>query len=287
MADKEGQSCYSRFDGQKIMTDKLTVTKLGDNLYRIQEDSMFMNVDAYLICGQRQAMVIDGLGITPGLYEGVRYITDLPLFMVVTHGHPDHAGVGMKEFIEAGCQVYLSSADRELVKEYAKDADLSGLKEVKEYFDLGGARIRSLPMPGHTPGSVMLFWEEEKILFSSDAIGSGSLWMQLPESSSLEEYLVQLKKLELFLDKVPDIKIYPGHSWQVAAFIRENADFIDNAYVKELIQLTENIVDGKLVGEKKEIPLDFLKDIDIRSVTGNYVTDYCYDIQKVHRTKEV
>lgn len=269
------------------MTDRLTVTKQGENLYRIQEDSDFMNVDAYLICGQKQAMVIDGLGITPGLYRRVRSITQLPLFMVVTHGHPDHAGVGMKEFIEAGCEVYLSSADRELVKEYAKDADLSGLKEVKECFDLGGARLRSIPMPGHTPGSVMLFWEEEKLLFSSDAIGSGSLWMQLPESSSLEEYLVQLKKLELFLDKVPDIKIYPGHSWQVAAFIREGLDVLDSAYVKELIRLTEGIVDGSLVGKRKEIPLDFLKNIDIRSVAGNYVTDYCYDVQKIYSKKEV
>lgn len=269
------------------MTDKLTVTKLQENLYRIQEDSTFMNVDAYLICGQKQAMVIDGLGITPGLYECVRKITDLPFFMVVTHGHPDHAGVGMNEFIEAGCQVYLSPDDEELVKEYARDVDLSVVKEAKECFDLGGARIKSLPMPGHTQGSVMLFWEEEKLLFSSDAIGSGSLWMQLPESSSLEEYLAQLKELELFLEQVPDVKIYPGHSWQVSAYIKEGCDFMDCEYVKELIRMTTDIIDGKLVGEKKEIPLDFLKDIDIRCVTGNYVTDYCYDVRKIHSKKEV
>lgn len=264
------------------MDNKLKVTQLQENVYRIQEDSTFMNVDAYLICGQKQAMVIDGLGITQGLYECVRDITDKPVFLVVTHGHPDHAGVGMKEFIEAGCEVYLSFSDLELVREYGEDVDLSGIKQVKESFDLGGIVVKSIPMPGHTPGSVMLLWEEEKLLFSSDAIGSGGLWMQLPESSSLEEYLIQLKELKKLLNDMPDIKIYPGHSWQVSAFIKEGLDYIDEAYVKELMQLTEDIIAGKLVGSPKEIKLDFMKDIDVRSVSGSYVTDYCYDAQKVH-----
>lgn len=269
------------------MNKELKVIKLKENLYRIQEDSTFMNVDAYLICGRKQAMVIDGLGITQGLLQCVREITDKPAFMIVTHGHPDHAGAGMKEFLEAGCDVYLASADRELVKEYAQGVDLSDLKEIEESFDLGGICIKSMAMPGHTPGSVMLFWEEEGFLFSSDAIGSGSLWMQLPESSSLEEYLVVLKELQHFMDRRPEIKIFPGHSWQISTLMKERTDYIGREYLKELIQLTEQVLDGSLVGDKKEIHLDFMKEIDVRSVSGHYVTDYCYDAQKVHAESQM
>lgn len=266
------------------MSNELEVTRLGENLYRIQEDSTFMNVDAYLICGQKQAVVIDGLGITEGLYECIKEITDKPVSMIVAHGHPDHAGKGMQEFLEAGCEVFLSFADLELVKEHTEGTDISALKNMKESFDLGGITVKTMAMPGHTQGSVMLFWEKEKLLFTSDAIGSGSLWMQLPESSSLEEYLIKLKELENLFNQWPDIKIYPGHSWQISAFIGEEKDYLGREYVKELIELTEGIVNGSIVGDEKVINLDFVKGIAIRSVSGSYVTDYCYDVQKIQNT---
>lgn len=269
------------------MKQELTVIKLQENLYRIQEDSEFMNVDAYLICGQDRAVVIDGLAIMPGLYDCVRAITDKPLFMLVTHGHPDHAGKGMQEFLEKGCEVYRSLRDKELVELYAPKTDLSLLKAVEDGtpFDLGGIHLEAMALPGHTPGSVLVFWKEEKLLFSSDAIGSGGLWMQLPESLSISEYLTGLKKLQNMLVIYPETKIYTGHSWQIISHIDKNRDYLDKTYVDELVALTEGIIEGTLIGEKKEIPMDIMAGIDIRSVKGNEVVDYCYDTRKIHKEK--
>ena len=101
--------------------EQLSVTKLQSNIYRIQENSSFMNVDSYLVCGEEKAAVIDGLGIAEGLYECAKKLTDKPLCMIVTHGHPDHCGKGMQEFMEAGCDIYLSFKDMYMVKEMYGD----------------------------------------------------------------------------------------------------------------------------------------------------------------------
>lgn len=269
------------------MKQELTVIKLQEKLYRIQEDSEFMNVDAYLICGQDRAVVIDGLAIMPGLYDCVRAITDKPLSMIVTHGHPDHAGKGMQEFLEAGCEVYRSPREKELVELYTPETDLALIKDIEEgnTFNLGGIILEIMELPGHTPGSVVVFWRKEKILFSSDAIGSGGLWMQLPESLLLTEYLSGLGKLEDLLAIYPETKIYTGHSWQIISHIDKDRDYLDKAYVDELVALTEGIIEGTLTGDKKEIPMDIMEGIDIRSVKGNEVVDYCYDVRKIHKEK--
>lgn len=46
---------------------------------------------------------------------------DKKLEMLITHGHEDHAGKGMEEFLEAGCVVYLSEKDWLMLAEKYKD----------------------------------------------------------------------------------------------------------------------------------------------------------------------
>lgn len=265
--------------------EQLKVTKLHDNVYRIQEDSSFMNVDAYLVCGEKAATIIDGLGIAEGLLECVRKITAQPLSMIVTHGHPDHAGKGMQEFMEAGYDIYISFEDLYMLEEmYGKEFKMERFHDLKNgmCFDLGDILLEVKALPGHTRGSMILYMEKEKILFSSDAIGSGGLWMQLKESRPLTEYIESLHKLKTFLEKEKIQKIYPGHSWQIVPYKEENQDYLDMEYVQELIDLTNAIIEGKLVGEKIEIQIDIMKGIDIHSVKGKRVVDYCYDAECIH-----
>lgn len=265
------------------MKEYLEVTKLRDGVYRIQEDSEYMNVDAYLVCGRDKAVMIDGLGIMDGLLSCVGELTDLPVSMVVTHGHPDHAGKGMIEFLEAGLEVFMSCKDMEMVKNFMPEVDLTGVKDLEDgqVFELGGRKLRCIAMPGHTGGSFVLYLEEDGLLFSGDAIGSGGFWMQLKESSPLAVFRQELKKLEMLFEENPTIKIYPGHSWQITPYIG-GEDYLDKAYVDELISLTDGLVAGTVKGEKKSIEMEGMEEIDVCSVTGKHVTDYCYDAEHIY-----
>ncbi len=268
------------------MKEQLTVKKIKNNIYRIQEDSSFMNVDSYLVCGEEYAVVIDGLGIAEGLYECAKELTEKPLYMIVTHGHPDHAGKGMLEFMEAGCDIYISFKDLYLVREmYGESLKTEQFHDMESgmRFDLGGTLLKAIAMPGHTRGSMMLYMEKEKILFSADAIGSGGLWMQLKESRPLTEYLESLQRLVVFLENHNPVKIYPGHSWQIEPYIEEGQDYLDVEYVREVRKLTSEVIEGRLVGKKTEIPMDIMKGIDIRSIRGRCVIDYCYDAEHINQ----
>lgn len=263
--------------------NQIAVKQLEKNIYRLQDSSKFVSVDAYLVCGTERAIVIDGLEEAQGMYDIVKEITDKPLCMIVTHGHSDHAGRGMREFMDKGCDIYLSSRDLYMVEKlYGKDLKREQLHDLEDgmRFDLGNVSLNVIAMPGHTPGSMILYMEDRKRLFSSDAIGSGSLWMQLKESSSLTEYLKELQRLYEILNNDMDVRIYPGHSAQISSYIEENQDYLDCRYLVELTELTEGIINGKLTGEKKEIPMEEMKGIEIFSVKGNYVADYCYDRNK-------
>ena len=63
----------------------------------------------YLVVGKDRACVIDTMNAYTDLYQAVRKITDKPVTVVNTHGHPDHI-FGNVYFQEA----YLHPADLEI-----------------------------------------------------------------------------------------------------------------------------------------------------------------------------
>ncbi len=72
----------------------------------------------YLVVGHDRACVIDTMNGYNDLYQAVRGLTDKPLTVVNTHGHPDHI-FGNMFFQEA----YLHPADRELARMFAEDPE--------------------------------------------------------------------------------------------------------------------------------------------------------------------
>lgn len=74
--------------------------------------------------------MVDGLWLADGLFTEAEKILkaeygesytqenrDKMLEMLITHGHEDHAGKGMEEFLNAGCNVYVPEKDWPLLAE--------------------------------------------------------------------------------------------------------------------------------------------------------------------------
>jgi glyoxylase-like metal-dependent hydrolase (beta-lactamase superfamily II) len=215
----------------------------------------------YLVAGTRRAMLVDtGMGIG-NLAQTVRGLTSLPLTVVNTHGHPDHAG-GNGGFEE----IWLAPQDEALMRQMTADQfrqnDLKrahggndpeyrhlaeSLVPVCPYrlqalqpgqiFDLGGRCFEVLTLPGHTPGSICLLNPDEKLLFTGDAIVATPVWMYLQHSTSLSIYLDSLKRLQARQAEF-DV-LLPGH--QPTPLGKDQLD--------ALIACAQEILEGRGVGE--------------------------------------
>ena len=153
------------------------------------------------------------------LYSIIREITQLPVDVVLTHGHGDHAGRELKNLIDHGLKVYMKLDDYEIYTGMSNKDALSRESFLElnhgQVFDLGNRELEIIELPGHTPGSIVVLDRKNQLMFSGDSLGSGTIWMQLPHSMPLEEYLGVLKVLEREVADLDDLVIYPGHYYQM------------------------------------------------------------------------
>ncbi len=200
------------------------------------EEGVFLIDDAhestcYLICGKDKALLFDTANGREDLHEVVRSLTDLPLIVVDSHGHPDHVA-GNKYFDHA----YLHPADLPVVEGFLdaenRKTPLLPL-EIGQVFDLGGVKLEVVPLQGHTPGSVGLLDREKRILFTGDAVNT-HLWMQLDHGLKIADLREMLLDLKANFGGTFD-RVFHGH----ARAARE-AELVDT-----LINACDELLSGK------------------------------------------
>lgn len=174
----------------------------------------------YLVVGKDKACVIDTMNGYNDLHAAVRKLTDKPLIVVNTHGHPDHI-FGNIFFQEA----YMNSADAELARMFTEDPEfiqqcrergavMPPFRDIREgdVIDLGGRTLEVFALPGHTPGGILLLLREDRILFTGDSVNH-HLWMQLDGCLPMREFLKELDRV-MFLGERADIILH-GHAHDI------------------------------------------------------------------------
>ncbi len=171
-----------------------------------------LGVHMTLLTGHKGALLFDtGYGVEDTASR-IRAITSLPLTVVLSHGHHDHA---------MGClwfdHVFLHEDDLDTYRTYtgrpwrssvlltAKSRGVSVSEEnflsmnVAEAYpldfqsvDLGGLTVHFFPSPGHTPGSIMAYVPEEKLLLTGDDWNPVT-WCFFPEAMSAQTLLASLR----------------------------------------------------------------------------------------------
>jgi hydroxyacylglutathione hydrolase len=168
----------------------------------------------------REAMVIDPGDEVEDILALVRKHNLQVQQIVITHAHIDHVGGAMKLRAATGARILLNQNDYALLKMLDMQAAWLGMPapgkvEIDDSITSGetvaaGSHTASiLHTPGHTEGSICLYFAPEKKLIAGDTLFAGSIGRTDLPGGSTQKILRSLHDLVLAL---PDETIVvPGH----------------------------------------------------------------------------
>lgn len=182
-------------------------------------------VNAYLLWDEtREAVLIDPACYYPGEQDELsRFVRAQELKIVHllnTHGHFDHLmGNGFAE-AEWGLKCRIHEGDAFLVTQASRQAMLFGMSMpdppaavelVAEGDEIrfGHTVLKVIHVPGHSPGGVAYYDEQDKIVVVGDILFNGSVGRtDLPGGN--HDLLIGGIKAKL-MTLADEVKVYPGH----------------------------------------------------------------------------
>jgi hydroxyacylglutathione hydrolase len=197
--------------------------KLADGVYAIDDPA---DESMYLINGTHSLLIDTGM-MEESILPVINGLGARDTELALTHAHIDHmyhadefSSVYMhKNDIDAwhrqlGWYVNISALGfRRRIKRY----ETAGYHAVTEesQIDLGDRQIKVIDAAGHTPGSCIYVDEYDRLLFTGDAVGSGSgAWMWMPGCYDVGRYMASLKKMIVELRPYQDYRFLGGHRRQ-------------------------------------------------------------------------
>jgi len=169
----------------------------------------------------RHGVVVDPGGDVAAIREAIAKIGITVDYILLTHGHIDHAG-GAAELADAlGVEVVGPHADDkpllDRLEVQARQWGLDGTRNVTpnrflkegDEIEIAGVTFQALHCPGHSPGSVVLFSPDLRFAFMGDVLFQGSVGRTDLPGGSHEQLIHAIRTKVLPLGD--DVSFLPGH----------------------------------------------------------------------------
>jgi len=199
------------------------------------------NCNTYFIDGDARILIDPG---HMGLFEHVKAnlaqlgltLSDIDL-VLCTHAHPDHVEATLR-FRETDALVAMHRADWEMVQRLSASAGLTLGNDIQRFapdffLDEGELNVRGIGLqvlhtPGHSPGSVCIYWNRQKALFSGDVVfkeGLGRTDLPGGNGSQLKSSIQKLSSLDVET-------LLPGHGELLseAAAVKRNFQHVQEIW---------------------------------------------------------
>lgn len=179
----------------------------------------------FLICSETQkAVIIDPGDDADFLSDKILQLKIQPQMILLTHCHFDHVLSAAELSLNYKIPVLLHQKDEFLLKEASRSAAYwlgeafdhknfflpSQIKFLKkdQIIQFGQEKLKVIPTPGHTPGSLSFYHPKQKVLFDGDLIfqeGVGRTDFNYSSETDLQKSIQKILKL-------PSATLaYPGH----------------------------------------------------------------------------
>ena len=212
------------------MNDWFTTEEIDPDTFAISEYHHWEETHCYLVCGAKQALLIDtGLGVA-NIRQVVERLTMLPVTVVTTHAHWDHIGghrhfdriavhAAERDWLAIQFPLSLQAVKKSLLAEpcdFPSDFSIDSYQLYQgepqvilhdgDRIDLGDRSITVVHTPGHAPGHCCFYEPGRKYLYSGDLIYSGCLDAFYPTTDPqlFWQSLKRVRALEIS-------SVLPGH----------------------------------------------------------------------------
>jgi hydroxyacylglutathione hydrolase len=168
------------------------------------------NCNAFFIDGEKRILVDPGhyhlFGHVREELAGLSLTPDEIDIVIITHGHPDHME-GIKIFEATSTMIAIHAAEMDFIKQvaphYGKALGVSDFEpEIllqEGYLKVGDLSFEVIQTPGHSPGSICLYWPDKKVLFTGDVVfnqGIGRTDLPGGNGKELKESIKKISRLD-------------------------------------------------------------------------------------------
>lgn len=129
--------------------------------------------------------------------------------IVCTHAHDDHVRIAPELGRRVGAPVLLHPADLPVWRLTHPQVDPDGELAEGQLLDVGGAVVRVIHTPGHSPGAVCLVMPELGVVFTGDTLFHGGPGATSRSFSDHDTIIASIRSRLLTLP--PETVVHTGH----------------------------------------------------------------------------
>lgn len=254
------------------ISEKIHCLKINFTITISPEKKISRYVNCIIIFGEKITLIDSGVKesiniIFDYLEKNGRQSSEIEM-LILSHAHPDHIGSAAEIKELTHCKVMAHLGDRNWIENIKlqnserpvpgffnlvdRSTIIDNFLEDGEYIKCDEeVNIKIIHAPGHSKGSINVFFQEDKILFTADSI---------PVKNDIPNY-DNFRDLVQSLDFIRTYENYNTllTSWSEPLFTKKEIDkFLEDGY--EYLKLLDQTVKQNYIGEESET-LEFCKKV--------------------------